>query len=235
MAASINKKELNYFKTLKKHKLKKDDKHILLIPGSRIQHFEFMLPLYIESIKIINKKNKDKVFIIPISKFITEDNIKRILERYSIPSNTKLIKDNSLELMNICNCAITIPGTNNAEIFYLQKPMLIILPLNNIRKLIIDGLAGLIGKIPIVGSIIIKAVIYLSYIKKPYISLPNQLLKEKIVPEQIKEFTPISLANEIINFSENKIELSKQINSFKSYKRSQNIAKVITKFILSYT
>lgn len=87
--------------------------------------------------------------------------------------------------LQISDLSITLPGTNTAELAVLGIPMLVVLPLQRSELIPIDGLPGLLAKIPLLGPALKRSLINWKLNQMKYVSLPNQKAQEMIVPELI--------------------------------------------------
>ena len=125
-----------------------------------------------------------------------------LLEKYAslVPAQCQLSVERSLKVMTTARFMVTLPGTNTAEGMYLALPMLVVCPLNYPELLILDGLAGLLDRLPFVGIWIKKAI--LAYLKKQivYVSHPNRISHRAVVPELIDSITAEILSKTILTF-----------------------------------
>lgn len=96
--------------------------------------------------------------------------------------------------LQISDLSLTLPGTNTAELAALGVPMMVILPLQRPDLLPLEGLPGLIGKIPLFGKWLKSALVRYQLSKLKYLALPNQKLNQAIVPEMVGNFSAESLA-----------------------------------------
>lgn len=87
--------------------------------------------------------------------------------------------------LQISDLSITLPGTNTAELAVLGIPMIVILPLNKPEVLPVDGLAGLVSRIPWLGIRLKKRVIRQLLKKLRFVSIPNQKAQRMLVPELV--------------------------------------------------
>jgi lipid-A-disaccharide synthase len=63
------------------------------------------------------------------------------------------------DIMQASDLAITIPGSNTAEMAGLGLPMVVALPLNKPESLPLEGIPGLIGRIPVFGPSLKRAAV----------------------------------------------------------------------------
>ena len=203
---------------------KKEDEIIIeLLPGSRPSEFKFTLPLFINTILQINKKEKRYKFILSKSNFIDDKIIEKTINSKRVNGKVKYNKNKNMFILNetievqIYNkhphsimresdFALTLPGTNNIELAALGTPMLIILPLNKPELIPLQGLIGLIGEIPWLGGFIKRTIIPKKVQEREYISLVNYLAEKEIVPEMVGEINSIDLSNEVLRLVNNDLD-----------------------------
>lgn len=107
------------------------------------------------------------------------------------------------ESYQISDVAITLPGTNTAELAVLGVPMITLMPLNKPEEIPVEGMIGLLNKIPFIGKKI-KLLIIKNAIKKlKYVSIPNQKMDCMITPELIGNIHPVEVANIAIEIFDN--------------------------------
>jgi lipid-A-disaccharide synthase len=87
--------------------------------------------------------------------------------------------------MQRADLAITIPGTNTAELAALGIPMIVVLPAYELERLPLPGLGGHLGRLPVLGPAI-KRVIANSYIRwRRHWAHPNLATGQRLVPELV--------------------------------------------------
>lgn len=98
--------------------------------------------------------------------------------------------------LQVSDLSITLPGTNTAELAALGVPMVVVLPLHKPELLPLDGIGGLIGKLPLFGPMIKRALVNYQLKQMTYISLPNQKANEAIVPELVGAYSAEAVAQQ---------------------------------------
>ncbi len=215
---------------LKKYHLE-DKPYLLIFTGSRPQHFEHLTPLIAQTLDHLHKTRPDIATLIQISPFITQELLQKVQKNTPIPS-AKWLRGDSLDLLSISKLLLTIPGTNNAEAMYMKCPMLIVIPMHHPKHLILDGLPGLIGNIPLIGPPI-KVWAVTKYVKThPLLSLPNRYLKKKVVPELIGKWTPIELATAVTTLWDSKEHLNDQITHYSEINLDKE-AEILKKIVIT--
>lgn len=87
------------------------------------------------------------------------------------------------DIMQASDVAVTIPGSNTAEMAGLGVPMVVVFPLNKPEALPLEGLPGIIGKIPGIGPLLKKQVVAKAAAKIKYVAWPNRKANQMLVPE----------------------------------------------------
>ena len=109
-----------------------------------------------------------------------------------------VIEEKRYEAINISHLIITIPGTNTLESTYLGTPMVVAIPLNKPEAIPLDGLAGLVGGLPIIGSLIKRQMVKQYSKRIKFAAIPNIRAEREIVPEIRGIIEPADVAKEVI-------------------------------------
>lgn len=177
-------------------------KNIVFFPGSRPHQFKALFPIFQEVSKLIPKTYN---IIFNISSFIPD----QLINQTKIDSRKlNIYKNKSVELMKTAELCVSIPGTNNIQLAYLNAPSLIIFPFNNPELVDFPGLIGLLANIP--GGRSIKKRLILNQIQKKvsYTSLINRKEDTEIFPELRGILTPKQIAEEILSLLNNQKKLN---------------------------
>jgi Lipid-A-disaccharide synthetase len=83
-------------------------------------------------------------------------------------------------LMKTADLALTIPGTNTLELGIAGVPSIVVLPLQKLELIPIEGPLQFIGMIPGLGKFIKRAAVNAFLDRTKYISLPNRFADEAI-------------------------------------------------------
>jgi len=99
--------------------------------------------------------------------------------------------------MAAADLALTIPGSNTAELAAWGVPMIVCLPLHRPEEIPLEGIAGYLDRLPLIGRRLkIKAVLQAAE-RARYVALPNQVAGEVIVPElRSRRLLPEDVAEE---------------------------------------
>ena len=96
------------------------------------------------------------------------------------------------------NLAITIPGTNTAQLAVLGIPMLVVFPLDKPEVIPLEGIGNIIDKIPLIGYGFKKLIAYYVQKNTKFWALPNIKTDQEIVPELVGKIAPQQVANKIV-------------------------------------
>jgi len=206
---------------------------ISLLPGSRPEEIRYMTPFFLKVAELIKEEFPLSQFLLILSPFIgreeltagSEDELNKVFsgvrraklkrenEQWRLTTESGLeallVEDKRYEAMNISHLIITIPGTNTLESAYLGTPMVVAIPLNKPEAIPLDGLAGLVGGLPLLGHPIKRWVVrwYNRYIK--FTAIPNIRMGKEIVPEIRGVIEPADVAKEVIKLLRNPARLAK--------------------------
>jgi lipid-A-disaccharide synthase len=232
---------------------------ISLFPGSRPHEVEYMLPFLMKSLLRFALNNNDQKYkyYLALSPFVSREKISKIFHRYLQETRTKgqfinkkdfsiinisdinisgnieikVFSNFQYELMQITDLALTIPGTNNLQLAYFGTPMIVILPLNKPELIPLEGLLGLIGQIPVLGSLLKKIFIPKIAANKEFVALPNIIREREIVPELRGVLKPEDLEQKMIKLlsDEKRLKDVKQElkNEFQSVSASSKITEIV--------
>ena len=147
-----------------------ESKVVTFMPGSRQWEINYMTPLYKEIMALIRQEMPEARFQLVSSPFIKAWPI----------AGAKMI---GFEDIANSEVVVTIPGTNTAKIAARGVPMVVVFPLNHPEVIPMEGIADLIGKLPVVGRRFKKLVAETVNKKTKYFALPNQKADREIAPE----------------------------------------------------
>ncbi len=158
-----------------------------LFPGSRTREIKSLLPVMLDSSEMLSNDVKIKI-LLPLSSIYFRDIIQKILFRFK-KLDIEVIEHGDYTKYQECDFAIACSGTVTLELAILNIPMIVVYKLNLITYLIAKYL-----------------------VKKRYISLPNILLGEYLVPELIqKNASPRLIYENVMNtyFDKHKLSIFK--------------------------
>ncbi|MCS7234276.1 MAG: hypothetical protein NZ900_09300 [Synergistetes bacterium] len=158
-----------------------------IFPGSR-------LPIWRRASEFLEKMisflPRDIYFLVGRSPFIPEK------EPSFLPEASPELVISASDLL------LTLPGTNTLEAAALGTPMLLLFPFSFLDLVPVSGFYGLLSSFPLLGKslkfLLLKALLR----REEFLSWPNRLSGERIVPEMVGEFSPKDVALEIARLKE---------------------------------
>jgi lipid-A-disaccharide synthase len=98
-----------------------------ILPGSRKKEVFFLLPIFLESARRMQKKySRELTFVLPLASTLTVDDLNRSgLEKYTSELDIHVISDDRYELMAACDGVVAASGTVTLELAVLDVPMVV--------------------------------------------------------------------------------------------------------------
>lgn len=123
---------------LKKFNLNPDKPIIGLMPGSRKKEVKRLLPIMIDSAKMIETEIRNCQFILPVAHTIPRDMIPQI----SDPPITLIDSTDVYNMMNITDLIIMASGTATLEATFLLAPMIVIYKISFLSWVVMKNLVS---------------------------------------------------------------------------------------------
>lgn len=169
----IVKPTLSKAKALQKAGKKEGTTLILLLPGSRRQEIEKMLPVMLEACVLIKQKHPEVSFCMPKAATISMEQLNAHLQKFSLDVN--IIQGHNYDIMQVADLAIATSGTVTLEAALCGLPSIILYKTSALN-----------------------ALIFRNIIKVADIGLPNIVMGERILPELLQEqATPANIATQV--------------------------------------
>lgn len=155
-------------------------KHVLaILPGSRVSEIKYIAPRFLETARLLHKKDSRLEFIVPMVNESRRLEFEAILQRFSVP-NIRCLSDKDLEqdvmrkpiswyAIEASDAVLLASGTATLECALFKKPMVISYVLSPLTRKIMSWKSGQNN----------------SY--TPWIGLPNVLAGDFLVPEFLQE------------------------------------------------
>lgn len=158
-----------------------------ILPGSRTQEIDYILPELLKAASLIYSKYPKSEFLIPLATSIEEAHVQSYLKQYAdIP--IKIVHGKAYDVMGSVDLCLVTSGTATLETAIIGTPMVVVYRTNCIT------------------SILTKF-----FIESEHIALPNVIARKRIVPELIREdFRAEKIAQSAIDIIESP-ERQKQI------------------------
>lgn len=145
-----------------------------LMPGSRKQEIERLLPVMLDAAAIMLSHVPGTQFILPQAQSVSDELLWSYLDRSELA--IKVIKNETYDAVQCCTAIMTSSGTATLEIALLQVPMVIVYKLSELTYWL--------------GRLLVKT---------PFIGLPNIVAGKSIVKELIQhQASAIHIADEIV-------------------------------------
>jgi lipid-A-disaccharide synthase len=193
---------------------------VTFMPGSRKWEIDYMTPFYRQVIQQIKAQAPQVRFQVVSSPFV---------RAHSIEGARTITFD---ELQN-SELVVTIPGTNTAKIAARGIPMIVVFPLNHPEVIPLEGLADLLGKLPVMGKPFKRWVAGLVNKKTKFFALPNQKAGREIVPEIRGVIEPLDVARKAVELLADREARRKMSHDLSQALGRPGAAKKITEEILA--
>lgn len=151
------------------HGVGEDQTLIALLPGSRRQEIEKLLPPLLDAVKLISDVHSDAVFLLPVAASVDKSSIEAMVEKSGL-TQVRLIDGGSYDLLNAADFGIIKSGTVTLEAAILGLPMVIFYRVSPLSFKIYNWLRNSEHKQ-----------------QKFRIGLPNLVSGEDLAPELIQE------------------------------------------------
>ncbi len=146
---------------------------VLLLPGSRRQEIELLLPVMLQGARKLLQVHPETVLYLPLADGISEGRIQSMIDAASVP--VTLVRDKRYALMAAADAAVATSGTVVMEAALLGLPCVVLYRLSPVSYFI--------------GRLLVHV---------KHFSLPNILLDESFETELLQdEVTPDRIAEEL--------------------------------------
>lgn len=157
-----------------KYEIQNEQKVIGILPGSRTQEIDYILPEVLGAADLIADKYKKVQFLLPLASTIDESHVQSYLKLHP-EIDVKIVRDKAYDVMSVADVCIVTSGTATLETAIIGTPMVVVYRTN------------------IITSILTKY-----FIESKHIALPNVIADKRIVPELIRdEFRADFIAREV--------------------------------------
>lgn len=188
--------DLNREKVLKDMAISDGRPVIGLLPGSRSDEINKLLPLMIKSVEIISEHFPKLQCILPVAPTISDAQVQPCIENSLV--EIKLTRNSIYGILSVCDLVFVASGTATLETAMMNTPMVIVYKVSLFSYWI--------------GRIVIKV---------PYIGLVNLVAGDGVVPELIqKDANPQRLAEEALLILNDDISRAEMTGKLKEVKNS---------------
>ena len=193
--------------------LDQSDIVIGLFPGSRRNEINRLLPLMLETARLMKQRNHALKFILPVASTLDYDAIHLLCEQSDI--DIQLTRDDIYNLIPCCNAIVSCSGTVTLEIALLNVPMCLVYKISWLSYQIMSRLLTI-----------------------PHIGLANIVANKLIVKELLQsDATPQTITNELFQLLENESYRSQVVSDLSKVRENLGAgggAKKMAKLALSF-
>ncbi|MDD5595924.1 MAG: lipid-A-disaccharide synthase [Candidatus Omnitrophica bacterium] len=169
---------------------------LALLPGSRKQEIENILPIMLKTCEIIAQNKPDLQIVIAKSNQVDWEAYRKHTAKFKL--NLKIIEGKAYDCLNIADFALVASGTATLETAIMQKPFVIIYRMNLLNYLL-----------------------YRPQVRIPYIGMVNIVAQKKIIPEFIQlGAQPARIACAVLKILQNPSQLEQMKNDLLEVKNS---------------
>ena len=174
---------LSKVETCEKFGLDIDRPIIGLMPGSRNKEIKNLLPVILESARLIKAKILDCQFVLPVAHTVQRDTLPEIGTLATLVDGSQ-----AYNVMNVCDLMIVASGTATLEAAYMLTPMIVIYKMSAITWVVMKTLVRLKSS-----------------------ALPNIIADRMIVPELLQGAAmPLPISRIALRMMRNPQELATQ-------------------------
>lgn len=189
---------------------------VAVFPGSRPYEIEFSLPFLLRAIERVQADVPGLQCVISLSAFAspavlhgrrTDALAGTALEVRQRQFGWRVTTDGGLaalavqgmpyDVMQVADVALTLPGSNTAEMAAAGLPMVVTLPLNLADKIPLPGAAHYIEKVPIWGKSWKRALVRQRAGQMAFVAWPNRKAGTAVVPEVRGVLQPADVARAV--------------------------------------
>lgn len=148
----------------KRFAVKDDEQIVALLPGSRGSEVKYLAKPFLDTARWLSERKGNLRFVIPAANKARHDQLHKLITEHYADLNIQLVVKHSRDVMAIADAILIASGTATLEATILRKPMVVAYKM-----------AGL------------TYAIYSRMVKSKFISLPNLLAEEALVPEILQQ------------------------------------------------
>ncbi len=141
-----------------------DEPLVAVMPGSRGGELKYLAEPFLDTVRWLSERNPQLTFMLPAANQARFDTLKDLLEMEYQDLPVRLHLKESRLVMQASDAILMASGTVTLEAMLLKKPMVVAYKMASLTYKILSRL-----------------------VKTPYISLPNLLAGEKLVPEILQD------------------------------------------------
>jgi len=164
---------------------------IALLPGSRLQEINNILPIMLNAASLIRKKLPKVQFVIAKSPQVDQDIYCRLIAASGI--DVAIVEGRTYDCLNCADFCLVASGTATLETAIMQKPFVILYKMSLLNYLL-----------------------YRPQVKIPYIGMVNIVAKKKIIPEFVQgEASPQGVSEKVLDILQNPSNIQEMKSNLK--------------------
>lgn len=189
---------------------------IVLMPGSRLREITIMTPFFLEVIDQLRRLHPALSADLIVSPFLEPDAVQRAVTAAPDPafggtqgtlradgsavdsfegSVLRLVREDQAQAMASADMVLSLPGTKTGEAACLQRPMIVMTPLNKAELIPWFGWVEFLARLPGIGWRLKRWVSGALAKSVGRVALPNILAGREVVPELMGVLTPGQVAD----------------------------------------
>jgi lipid-A-disaccharide synthase len=218
-----------------------DKKLVSFLPGSREFQIRYTLSFFLKIAGEIASLSKNCQFAFIISPYLKLESLQKRLKKLGMePVNGRveydgasilLVNSDQHDFIAASDLAVTIPGTNTAEVAVLGTPMISVFPEESIQLIPLEGMYDIIGKVPILGFIFKAIYVKILFSKTRFFAIPNIKSGKEIVPEYNGKILPRTIAEKAVLLLNDAKTLNKMSSQLRICLGGPGASKLIAKEI----
>lgn len=191
---------------------------VAMFPGSRMYLTKYVLPYQAAAAEMVAQKRPDVRWVISRSDFVNPDFLRYVPDvndgRPLDGVNLNWRKDGDREFLTTpkgieieilspaqvgarATLALTVPGSQTAELSALGVPMILTLPTYRMEVAPLPGIAGHVGRIPLIGPFLKRQIAARAVKSYKFFSHPNRRADRMVIPELVGKLNARQLADAI--------------------------------------
>lgn len=186
-----------------------EEKMLAFLPGSRPFEYEQGFPFFARAAEEVQAAFPEFHTFMPVAPTVDETILKDGLKRYGYSwlggdrverivtksGHISLVWSDTDPLLKAADLAVAFPGTNNLQMAAMGTPLVMFAPLNEAENIPLDGIPGIFPTSSAPAKRLKKKLVFWYSGKHRFVSLPNILSGEMIVPEYRGAITPHVVAD----------------------------------------
>jgi lipid-A-disaccharide synthase len=143
-----------------------DARIVALLPGSRRGEIHHVLPLQLETARVLHARDPRIHFVLPVASSVDPQALESAVQRAALPSllNLQVLRGDAHRVLRAADVALCKPGTSTLEAALLGCPLVVAARSNWLTAFLLRRL-----------------------VRVEYLAMPNLIVGEAVVPELLQE------------------------------------------------